>query len=327
MSLQIDRVDRTRKKHFLDRLLTSRLPILMLALLVPSWGHAYQRLDDPLTEFDFLLLGLNVHPEPEVQVVPRNTATGINISMSFSTTGLEPAGLLSLLPSGIEVAAELVGPGIDDPIELRGVPGELLPIPPMERRGIYLVRDIRLERNGEVFLRAIPDTATVEVIDRILITQVTTRPLTLEEIRQKGILFGDDNFSGFNFTLSLNLESRPVQIEFPVVFDSNDVPIPTRSGAHLRIEGETFSLPNAGYVPVMMKPVGAGGQEIELPPEFGDVRIPGLIVFPGDVGFLNQFFGALLIVSNGAPNGSGLSVSALNATITLPPAKTVRPAR
>ncbi|HEX9723702.1 MAG TPA: hypothetical protein VGC53_05415, partial [Vicinamibacteria bacterium] len=146
--------------------------------------------DDKLSEFDFLLLGLTIRPEPEVQVVPRNTPTGISIVLGFSDSSAEASGLLALLPVGIEVAAELVGPGIASPIALRGSPGELLPIPPLQTRGLYLVRDIRLEKDGETFLRGLPDSATIEVVDQILITQVVTRPLTLEEIRQKGILFG-----------------------------------------------------------------------------------------------------------------------------------------
>ncbi len=40
--------------------------------------------DDRPTEFDFLLLGLTLKPEPPSQVVPRNTATGIRIDLAFS---------------------------------------------------------------------------------------------------------------------------------------------------------------------------------------------------------------------------------------------------
>ncbi len=161
---------------------------------------------DKLTEFDYLLLGLSLRADPPTQVVPRNTATGIRVELAFSSQNADAAGLLSLLPSGLEVVAELVGPGIT-PQELRGAPGAILPVPPLVERGLYLVRDIRLERDGELFLRASPDAATIEVIERVLITQVTTRPLTIEEIRQKGILFGDDSFTGFNFTLALKLDS------------------------------------------------------------------------------------------------------------------------
>src|SRR5262249_48432844 len=54
--------------------------------------------------------------------------------------------------------------------------------------------------------------------------------------------------------------------------------------------------------------------------EFNDtpIRIPGVVVFPGRVGFLNQFFEAIVIVSNGAPSGAPLVVRDLHAQITLP---------
>ena len=292
---------------------------VFFAVALPGATEASLFPDDRLTEFDFLLLGLTVKPEPPSQVVPRNTATGIRIELAFTDVNADASGLLALLPTGLEVVAELVGPGIDAPIELRGPPGEFLPIPPLVSKGVYLVRDIRLEKNGTTFLRASPDSATVEVIERILITQVTTRPLTLEEIRQKGILFGDDSFSGFNFTLALRLDSRPVTIDFPVVFDSNDIPVPIRPSAGLDLEGSDVPLVNTGLVPVMLKLDIPGEQQAQILPLLPDVRIPGLIVIPGDVGFLNQFFSAILLVSNGAPLASALSVRDLSAEIELPP--------
>ncbi len=257
---------------------------VFLALALPGAAGASPfppLLDDRLTEFDFLLLGLTVKPEPPSQVVPRNTATGIRIELSFSDVEADAAGLLSLLPAGIEVRAELVGPGIDEPIELRGPPGEFLPIPPLVSKGVYLVRDIRLEKNGATFLRASPDSATVEVIERILITEVTTRPLTLEEIRQRGILFGDDSFTGFNFTLALKLDSRPITIDFPVVFDSNEIPVPLRPAAGIDIQGSDVPMVNTGIVPVMLKVNVPADRQSEILPLLPDVRIPGLIVIPG----------------------------------------------
>jgi hypothetical protein len=292
--------------------------VFALLAAFPAAGESSTATEETLAEFDFVLLGLTVEPDPPSQVVPRNTATGIRIELAFSDVNADAAALLSLLPPGIEVAAELVGPGIEDPVELRGPPGGLLPIPPLVTKGVYLVRDIRLERNGAPFLRATPDSATVEVIERILITEVTTRPLTLEEIRQRGILFGDDNFTGYNFTLALRLDSRPVTIDFPVVFDSNDIPIPLRPSAGLDLEGSTVPLVNTGIVPVLLNVDVPAERQAEILPLLPDIRIPGLIVVPGDVGFLNQFFSAILLVSNGAPLTSGLSVRDLDAEISLP---------
>jgi hypothetical protein len=46
--------------------------------------------------------------------------------------------------------------------------------------------------------------------------------------------------------------------------------------------------------------------------------IPGLLVVPGRIGLLNQFFSVMLFTENAAPEGSGLSVRDLEATLTLP---------
>ena len=220
---------------------------LVLSVALPA---AEARPDDRLTEFDFLLVGLSPRPDPEIQTVPRNTPTGLRVALGAD--GVDESALVAFLAGRVDVVAELVGPGLE-PTELRGAPGELLPIPPLVEAGLYLVRDIRLEtKKGELFLRASPDTATVEVIERILVTQVTTRPLTLDEIRQKGILIGEDNFTGFNFTLAMRLDSRPVTLDFDVVFDASDIPIPTRPTGGVNIQGP--SLPAiVQFVSVMMK--------------------------------------------------------------------------
>jgi hypothetical protein len=275
--------------------------------------------DDKLSQFDFLLLGLSLRPEPDFQVIPRNTQTGVRIVLGFSDSSADASGLLALLPAGLEVAAELVGPGIDAPIALRGPPGGLLPIPALVTRGLYLVRDIRLEKDGVTFLRAVPDSATIEVVDQILITQVTTRPLTLEEIRQKGILFGDDDFTGFNFMIAFKLDSRLVTVDLPFIFDSNNILVPIPGSRDIGLTGLGVPGLGGGLVPMMLDvdSDGAGASELEFP-ELADLTVPGLLLIPGEVGFLNQFFSALLLVSNGAPEDSALVVSDLEATMELP---------
>lgn len=65
---------------------------------------------------------------------------------------------------------------------------------------------------------------------------------------------------------------------------------------------------------------GGGGSAPMLGEE--PVRIPGVIVFPGRVGFLHQFFEAIVIVSNGAPGGTPLVIRNLRAKAKLPDAGT-----
>jgi hypothetical protein len=49
--------------------------------------------------------------------------------------------------------------------------------------------------------------------------------------------------------------------------------------------------------------------------------IPGLVVIPSHIGFLDQFFSVQVFVANVAPQGSNLSVHSLEAEIVLPPGK------
>lgn len=56
-----------------------------------------------------------------------------------------------------------------------------------------------------------------------------------------------------------------------------------------------------------------------VPPEFEVPPIPGVIVIPGDIGFLNQYFSVLLSVANVAPEDSGLVIEDITAEISLPP--------
>jgi hypothetical protein len=97
------------------------------------------------------------------------------------------------------------------------------------------------------------------------------------------------------------------------------VPIPIRGGASINLEGRGLPIGYGSMVPLLMKPdIPEGEVEEQILSQVGDLRIPGLLIIPGDVGFLNQFFSALLLVSNGAPEGSRLLVSGLSAEIQLP---------
>ncbi|MDH3999497.1 MAG: hypothetical protein OET90_11760, partial [Desulfuromonadales bacterium] len=55
-----------------------------------------------------------------------------------------------------------------------------------------------------------------------------------------------------------------------------------------------------------------GEAPVELPP------IPGIVVIPGNIGFLHQYFSALAIVTNGAPEQSNLLIRDLKAEIVFP---------
>ena len=146
----------------------------------------------------------------------------------------------------------------------------------------------------------------------MLVTSVKTRALTLDEIREKGIVLDSDDYLGFEFTLGLKLESQPVTLSFPVVFDRQGVPIPdplTPPPAPAR-----QGVPMPTMVPLLLDAFADGGgprrrrrsQRIPITLPNGEpVRIPAVLVIPGNVGYLKQFFSAQLFVANGAPGRLG----------------------
>src|SRR5262249_42867019 len=72
-------------------------------------------------------------------------------------------------------------------------------------------------------------------------------------------------------------------------------------------------IPNLQVVGFTLTVGGAdSSKELIVPP------IPGVVVIPGAIGFLNQMFSVLLMVGNVAPDGSNLVVDNLTGEIHLP---------
>ena len=181
--------------------------------------------------------------------------------------------------------------------------------------GDYEIGNLRIERNGLPVLDVAPSRIPLKVIDQILVTSVKTRPLTLDEIRARGSTSrSPDNYLGFSFAIALKLESKVVTIDMPVVFDRQGNVVPDRSNRRPPRPGRVPRAP--AHDRPRADAAGRGGvraaarsPKLELPGSGGGFSIPALLVIPGDVGYLKQFFTAQLFVANGAPVGSGLVVA------------------
>jgi hypothetical protein len=271
--------------------------------------------------------------QPANPTIPKNTAAGVRIVVSTASGPLNSTDVAQFLGGAFEVHGELSGPGLVGTITLPFVDPNggatpivdplLLPIPALSEAGDYTLSNLRITVNGSPALDVTPSTVPVKVIDQVLITSVTTRPLTLDEIKAAGIVLDGSDFLGFQFTIGLATQSNATTISFPVVFGPNGVPIPQPilpPGPPAR-----DSVPIPTIVPVLLSLTDLQGNvvssnDIKFPGGgSGPVRIPSVLVIPGDVGFLKQFFSAQLYVSNGAPGGSGLTVHDLTGTINLPP--------
>jgi hypothetical protein len=303
----------------------------LIALSVPAVAQpiAYRKIG----EMELKLLGLSATVDPPHPVVPKNIPSAVRIVVKAGSAELPLADALRFLGPGLRVRGDASGPGLRETLSLplltAGDPPPadpfLLSLPGLSVSGNYTLANLRIESEGRPVLDVTPQTVTIEVIDQVLVTSVKTRALTLDEIREKGIVLDSDDYLGFEFTLGLKLESQPVTLAFPVVFDRQGVPIPdplTPPPSPVRP-----GVPMPTMVPLLLEAFddtpgsdGGAGQRLPMTLPNGDpVRIPAVLVIPGNVGYLKQFFSAQLFVANGAPVGSGLTVKSVTGTVKLPP--------
>jgi len=277
-------------------------------------------------ELELRLTGLHATADQTTVTVPKNTASGVRVTVRSGNSALSPAEAARLLGGAFAVQADLSGPGLRGTISLpeTGAAANadpfILNIPPLPQAGDYILSNLRITVAGATVLDVAPQKVDVDVIDQVLITSVTTRPLTLDEIKAKGIVLDSNSYLGFEFTLGVNLDSKTVDFSFPVVFDKRGVAVPQP----LQPMGDPERVqmpPLTTIVPMLLQPEDGGQQPtVRLPNgEVAEVRIPSVLVIPGNVGYLKQFFSAKLFVANGAPGASNLTVHDVTGKIVLPP--------
>jgi hypothetical protein len=292
-----------------------------------------------LTELQLDIVGVRLVVDPPALTVPKNIATQINTSLALPPgAGDEVRDAVASLTAGAIVEAELRGPQFP-PTRITAVPGQPLPLPAFALPGDYILDNIRLVRDGETILDATaPDgrPATlipIHVIAEILVTSVTSRPLSLDEIRGKGIVIDETNFQAVNFEVAFNIDGLPFRIELPVA-----LPRPTSSGSRatcgtkiveeLKIVNQQLATLQTALPPSSTGP-GLNFSIAALPffPVIADDgddpgvrRAPhhGPHPHPGNVGFLNQFFSVMLMVANVAPDGTPLVLRDVTGTAILP---------
>ena len=199
--------------------------------------------------------------------------------------------------------------------------GQPIPIPPLALPGDYFLDGIRLVKNGRTILDATaPDgrlatTIPIRVISEVFVTNVTSRPLSLDEIRGKGIVIDQNELP--RGQLPGGVQHRRRAVHHRPAGGAADAGVPAAAARPRAAVIEQLTAINQKL----------RGLETQLPPQFDrpglnfsiaalpffpveddggipDLGIPpitGLVVIPGNVAFLNQFFSVLLMVTNVAP--------------------------
>jgi hypothetical protein len=224
-----------------------------------------------------------------------------------------------MLPKDFKVVGDFSGPAYTTPLTLTTTPGMPFDLPTLPILGKYSLSNIRLtDGQGNALFAAVPQVVTVESITDPLITSVTTRQLSLDEIRDRGISFDSTNFTAYEFTGGVGLTSNQMPIIFPVLIPNTTTNLPDKQpppealGLQAPEFNKSFLPDNVNITGLLMERLNEDDSGVPLPP------IPGIIIIPNNIGFLHQYFSALLMVTNGAPAQSSLVVKNLSATITLP---------
>ncbi len=305
------------KRGSCDRIVARRVGAAVAGVLLAVVAGARPAQAADLGSGQLLIAGTELIVSPESQTVPFDTPTIVETRLE----GYDPEQ--GQLPADLRVLADFRGPQIEGVLVLETVPGAPLRIPRLRLEGEYLLENIRLLQGGELLAYASPRSAVVRVT-QVLVTRVTSRPLTLDEIRAYGIVVDDDSFQAFNFTFGFAVEGDVLDYNVPVIWAPGRLPEVFSGGGGIGGSRPRFHPPPMAPFRMEFPPAPgsdpAGGCEdpegdctIEEPPP-----LPGVILFPTDLGLLHQFFSVVLMVQNGAPAGDPLTVRDLTAKIRVP---------
>ena len=313
-------------KHSLLHKICFLIIITAMVMILPKGVRASD--SRWLTSEQIMLYGLGLKVDPEHQTVPKDIATIVSTYLQSPDLS---AGTVLPIPDDIQVKATLRGPSLQTHMEMSTDVNGYFNIPPLAKAGTHVLENIRVVSGDDVIFYGTPESVTIEVIDQLLVTQITARALTAEEIKDRGIVFDSSDFQAYNFTAAFAVEpGEEISINFPVLLPTpesvSDVPVervrmPQFSTGTLRnvstiipdtLELASIKIPNL-YVQGFSLSIDEEEETgLSIPP------IPGVIVIPGDIGLLNQYFSVMLMVGNVAPEGSGLVVENLSAEIVLP---------
>jgi hypothetical protein len=257
----------------------ARPAIQLLAVLVPFVAHA----QSPLGSGQFRILGAQLAVSPASQTVPKNQATGVTVSLVHPS---HPAAVVATAGLGqLTVKGELSGPGLDQAqtvaVALSDQPSAVstvLPIPALLAVGNYVLDNIRLEDGlGTTIMAGEPSVAAINVIERVIVTSVSSRPLSLEEIQDRGIVIDASNFTAYEFTFGIGTESNPVPINFDVAFPQDQEAADNEGGLTLPVAIPGLDVPNLEVKGLQLESPPLEDDTIQIPP------IPAVIVIPGNI--------------------------------------------
>ena len=254
-----------------------------------------------------------------LRVLPerQEVAPGLSTVVLTALGQLEPGQI----PAGLRVEGDLSGPGLDEPLRLTTTPGDVFRIPGLNREGTYTLSGIRLVEGDRTISAADPDSVEI-LVHRLVISSITSRALTPDEMDAYGIVIDADNYTAWHYSVGFQIEGGTVEVPFDLMLGPQGITLLDSPNAY------ALPVPNPDFPEVPVPTVNTGALEpiprtgmpdleerdIEI---LASTPIPGFIIIPSDIAFLNQFFSVIMVVQNGALAGSGLELSDLTGVLEL----------
>ena len=275
---------------------------------------------DLLTSAELKIEGTSLRVLNPTATVQLGTPASIQTEFGGKTNDEAP------VIEGALVLGDLIGPGIAAPITISTAPGHAFQVAGLSEEGVYYLQNIRLVKSGQLLQTATPSYAVIQVTNALQ-TSVTVRQLTPEELRARGITVDPSNFDVYEYTFSFLVDGKTVEIPYPVIINriTHEVtPLTRESPYHLPADvakapprwnppaSVPFELVDA-FDDIPQPP--SSDSDPDLPPR---PQIHAAIVVPNSLAVLHQFFAVALVVSNGAPNGSQVTLDSITAAISAP---------
>ena len=178
---------------------------MAFAVLSPIGGATAS---EPLMTLEHRVVTVQLVPEKTQLAVPKGLKGSILVELVTGDGSEADVGDFGLA-EGAHVEATLRGPSFPAQT-VYGLVGEALMLPPMALSGSYSLDAIRLvdTSTGETRLEANPGSVAIEVFDEVLVTTVTSHPLSLEEIQELGIVIDEENMQVVEFEVGLVIDGE-----------------------------------------------------------------------------------------------------------------------
>lgn len=271
------------------------------------------------------LVGLRLTAPTNRIDVPKDAPFSVPVSVWIGDRQASAAEADAMVPTGASLTGILTGPGISSPLTVTGNLASGLSLPGLTAEGDFILSDIRLVKGGTTVLEADPKTVKIHCLGDIIISSVTSSPMTMQELRDAGIQLQPGNYEGKRFTMALAIGSQQVSLTVPVavpVYNGLEDPVGGGQVGRLEISGLTGSmgLPDLSVVVANILPE-KDPFNLSRPSISHALRnnFKALIVIPGSIGYLHQFYKVNLVVFNALDARSPFQITHLSTTLNLPP--------